>query len=115
MSCTLSQPMAARTGPEPDTDAERAAARRRIAARLAGLRTPEGLVPVCSWCRRVRNEAGSWTPVERDLLEGIEMPVTHGVCPECAKTHFPGKQTQEGARMREAGSPRLTTARLESC
>jgi len=115
MSCTLTQPSAARTGLEPDTDAERAAARRRITARLAGFRTPEGLIPVCSWCRRIRNEAGSWTSVERDLLDGLEMPLTHGVCPECAKTHFPGMHTQEGARMRAAGSQRLTTARLESC
>ena len=47
------------------------------------------VISVCSWCRRVRGEAGSWTPAERGLLEGAGLSLTHGLCPECARKHFP--------------------------
>jgi hypothetical protein len=87
MECILTQPAAVRGGAQPG--AKRAAVR-RIAARLADLRSPNGLVPICSWCRRVRNAAGTWIPVEPGLLEGAG-PFTHGVCPDCARDLLTGR------------------------
>lgn len=80
MGCTLSQPTAARMGLDRDR-----AARRRTAARLAALRTREGLIPVCGWCRKVRTESGHWASVESCLLEQAGANLTHGVCPDCAQ------------------------------
>lgn len=56
--------------------------------RFAELRRQGRSLPVCSWCNRVRNEAGVWSSPERELLE-TEASLTHGVCPECAREHFP--------------------------
>ncbi|HEY3270423.1 MAG TPA: hypothetical protein VGJ89_04340 [Geothrix sp.] len=86
MNHITSQPAAAWTGAEPGTETTRVAARRRMAARLAHFRSQDGLVPVCSWCRKVRNRVGAWTPVEQVLLDGAGMTLTHGVCPDCAQT-----------------------------
>lgn len=85
MSHSMSQPAAARMGLKPGGEARRVSARRAAAARLAELRSRDGLVPVCSWCRKARTGAGIWTPVEPSLLEGAGVALTHGVCPDCAQ------------------------------
>jgi hypothetical protein len=89
MDCVMNQPAAVRGGAQPGAEAKRAAAR-RIASRLADLRSQDGLVPVCSWCRKVRNGAGAWIPVEPGLLEGAGI-LTHGVCPDCARALLTGR------------------------
>ena len=85
MSHRMSHPAAACTGPKPGGDARRMPTRRPAAAHLAELRSRDGLVPVCSWCRKARTGAGIWTPVEAGLLEGAGVVLTHGVCPDCAQ------------------------------
>ena len=91
MGTTSSQPAPACTGIlEPGLDLDLAPRRGRTAARLAGLRSADGFVPVCSWCRKVRNGAGAWVPVERGLLEGVGPALTHGVCPDCARELLDG-------------------------
>lgn len=51
--------------------------------------TTEGLVRVCSWCRRVWTITG-WETIGEAELEVIEdmEDVTHGCCPECLETNF---------------------------
>lgn len=51
---------------------------------LANVRTLQGLIPVCAWCHKIREDSGYWESVESYLshLEGTA--VTHGICPECA-------------------------------
>jgi PAS domain S-box-containing protein len=43
----------------------------------------ETLLPVCSWCRRVRDEDGEWEPLEAYLESVSDSRVTHGMCPDC--------------------------------
>jgi PAS domain S-box-containing protein len=42
------------------------------------------LVPVCSWCRKVRTDEGYWGTLEAYIEESKEAKVTHGMCPDCA-------------------------------
>lgn len=44
-----------------------------------------GLLPICSWCRRIRNDQGYWHSLEDFLTEHSEARPTHGICPECAE------------------------------
>lgn len=69
---------------------------------LAEIRTLQGLLPICSWCKKIRDDEGLWTQVEDYLAEHTEASFTHGMCPECAKTHFPAKQ---GRGLRNPDSP----------
>lgn len=50
---------------------------------VAEIKTLRGLIPVCSWCRQVRDDAGFWQQFEVYLREHTEAQVTHGICPEC--------------------------------
>ena len=42
-----------------------------------------GLVPVCAWCLRVRDNQGHWKDGEALLQEHAPAEITHGICPEC--------------------------------
>lgn len=62
---------------------------RTLERTLAELKTLRGLLPVCSWCHRIRDEAGAWSDVSTYVTERTEAKVTHGICPDCAERHFP--------------------------
>lgn len=51
---------------------------------LADFRLVEQLLPICAWCRDVRNPDGSWRALH-DYVAAA-MPVTHGMCPRCSKS-----------------------------
>ena len=50
----------------------------------------EGLVPICSFCKNIRNEAGEWERLERYISRRSEAEFSHGVCPSCAEKHYAG-------------------------
>ena len=49
----------------------------------------EGLLPICAFCKSIRNKAGNWEPIETYISERSEAEFTHGFCPTCGKTHYP--------------------------
>ena len=51
---------------------------------LAQVRQLEGLIPVCAWCRRIRDDAGYWERFEAYLSSRTGARFTHGICPTCA-------------------------------
>ena len=52
---------------------------------LDEIRALKGLVPICSWCKNIRNDEGYWEKVEEYVERVSAAEFTHGVCPECAK------------------------------
>ena len=50
---------------------------------LAHVRRLQGLLPICSYCKRVRNETNYWEQVDSYLASHSEIELTHGVCPDC--------------------------------
>jgi hypothetical protein len=52
---------------------------RRLVSRLYYL---EGLLRICSWCRRV-GQGGEWVPLEVFFKKGFDTRTTHGMCPDC--------------------------------
>ena len=47
------------------------------------LSTQSGLIPICAWCKSIRNNKGNWNQVEFHVIEHLETSFTHGICPEC--------------------------------
>ena len=45
----------------------------------------QGLLPMCAWCRKIRNDKSYWQNLEHYLLENSEARFTHGICPDCLK------------------------------
>ncbi len=47
------------------------------------LRTLRGLLPMCSKCKKIRNDGGFWKQVDSYIEEHSQVSFTHGICPEC--------------------------------
>lgn len=48
-------------------------------------RTLSGLLPVCAWCRRIRDGEARWHALEDYVEARFDATVTHGICPECER------------------------------
>lgn len=71
-------------------DARQLGIRLRVAERILGLQEEvhrlSGLLPVCSYCRRIRDASGGWTTLEQYVAEHTDAAFSHGVCPVCMET-----------------------------
>lgn len=50
---------------------------------LAEVKTLSGLIPICAWCKNVRNDRGYWSTVEQYVKAHTDADFSHGMCPEC--------------------------------
>jgi hypothetical protein len=48
----------------------------------------EGLLPVCSFCKRIRDENNMWQPMEKYISSHSAAAFSHGLCPECLQEHY---------------------------
>lgn len=62
---------------------------RELLAAMAKIKTMEGLIPVCSYCKDIRKDSGFWSSIEEYLREHSAAELTHGICPDCLRKHFP--------------------------
>ena len=60
-----------------------------LAEALTELKTLHGLLPICSHCKGVRNDAGYWESVEGYLQTHTEAVLSHGICPKCLEEYHP--------------------------
>ena len=50
----------------------------------------EGLLPICAFCKNIRDESGEWERLEKYISRRSHAQFSHGVCPTCAEKHYPG-------------------------
>lgn len=67
----------------------KALALRDAKAALAELRTLRGIIPICSFCKKVRLESGDWQRIEHYVQDHSDAEFSHGVCPDCHHQHYP--------------------------
>jgi len=79
----------------------RHAAERERARLQAQVKRLEGIIPICAYCRKIRNDAGYWQQVEEYLAERTEAQFSHGICKECLARHFPASEYPRGHKARE--------------
>jgi hypothetical protein len=59
-------------------------------ARQSGrIKKLETLLPICAWCKRIRDEQNRWQNLDIYLAARSSLGFSHGICPECKKAHFP--------------------------
>lgn len=56
---------------------------------LANVKKLSGLIPICSSCKKIRDDKGYWNKLEKYLLEHSDATLSHGICPDCAKNLYP--------------------------
>jgi hypothetical protein len=52
------------------------------------VQTLKGLLPICSFCKSIRNDSGEWEHLERFISRRSETQFSHGICPSCQQIHY---------------------------
>jgi len=45
----------------------------------------EGIIPICMYCKKIRDDQNSWNQLEKYISDHSEAMFSHGICPECSK------------------------------
>ncbi|MEN8207684.1 MAG: hypothetical protein ABFR50_00380 [Candidatus Fermentibacteria bacterium] len=61
---------------------------------LADVKQLSGILPICSFCKQIRNDAGYWQQVEKYIAEHSDELFTHSICEKCTKEYY-GEITDE--------------------
>ncbi|WP_342346704.1 hypothetical protein [uncultured Nitrospira sp.] len=48
----------------------------------------EGFLPICSFCKKIRDQNDTWQPLEQFITDRSNVQFTHGFCPECGQRHY---------------------------
>jgi len=55
---------------------------------LDQIKTLEGILPICMYCKKIRNDQNYWQQVESYISQHSRAEFTHGLCPECFNKHI---------------------------
>jgi GAF domain-containing protein len=56
---------------------------------LIQVQTLQGLLPICSYCKKIRDDQDNWQPMEFFISQRSGAKFSHGVCPDCLREHYP--------------------------
>ncbi len=51
-----------------------------------------GILPICMYCKKIRNDEHYWQTVEQYFSRHTDASFSHGICPECMAEHFPAEK-----------------------
>jgi DNA-binding response OmpR family regulator len=71
---------------DPDELRARIHVGRRTLALIANIKRLSGLLPICSYCKRIRSDHNYWEQVESYISEHTDALFSHGICPSCMVT-----------------------------
>ena len=56
---------------------------------MAHIKFLQGILPICMFCHRIRDDEESWRRIEDYLEEHADVQLSHGLCPQCFEKHYP--------------------------
>lgn len=56
---------------------------------LAQVKQLKGLLPICMFCKKIRNDGNYWQKIEEYLVQHTEADFSHSICPECMEKNYP--------------------------
>lgn len=62
---------------------------------LKKVKTLSGFIPICSSCKKIRDDKGFWNQLEIYIREHSEVEFSHSICPDCIKKLYPGLYNDE--------------------
>jgi len=67
--------------------------RRQLRQALDEIKTLRGIVPICSYCKNIRDDEGYWNQVEQYVSKHTDAKFSHGICPACLEREMKGIET----------------------
>lgn len=55
---------------------------------LKEIKELRGILPLCSYCKKIRNDKGYWEQVDVYIHKHLNADISHGICPDCAKKYY---------------------------
>ncbi|MEW5721682.1 MAG: 7TM diverse intracellular signaling domain-containing protein [Thermodesulfobacteriota bacterium] len=74
---------------------------RELQQALSEVTTLSGLLPICSMCKKIRDDKGYWNQIEAYISSHSEARFSHGLCPDCAKRLYPQVAERVFGRLEE--------------
>ena len=71
---------------------------------LADVKKLSGMLPICSSCKKIRNDEGYWQQIEEYIRDHSEADFTHGICEGCVKELYPEHYQKFKERMDKMGA-----------
>ncbi len=72
---------------------------RRVTSMLANslmtIKTLKEFIPICSFCKSIRDDEGYWSRLESFLKDHAEIKLSHSICPDCLKKNFPEYESED--------------------
>jgi len=87
---TLEQRVAERTRALNDKYKERKELIARLESSLAEVKLLSGFLPICSACKKIRDDSGYWNQIETYISTHSQAQFSHSLCPECLHRLYPG-------------------------
>lgn len=70
-------------------EAEREKLIAELETSLQEIKTLRSILPLCSYCKKIRDAQGDWQQVDVYIHRHLEADISHSVCPECRQKHYP--------------------------
>lgn len=61
---------------------------KELQSAMAQVKTLRGLLPMCAYCKKIRDDKQYWREVESYVSTHTEAKFSHGICPDCYKKHI---------------------------
>ena len=66
----------------------------RVQQALDDVQTLSGLLPMCAWCKKIRNDTGYWSELESYVRARSNLDFTQAICPTCAERAEPSRKSE---------------------
>jgi len=77
------------------TEEEREKLVKELQESLKEIKTLRGILPLCSFCKKIRDDKGYWEQVDVYIHKHLQADISHSICPDCAKEHYPDLDIHE--------------------
>jgi transcriptional regulator with GAF, ATPase, and Fis domain len=68
-------------------------ANQKLQQALDEVKQLSGLLPICSHCKKIRDDSGYWNSIEKYITEHSDAQFSHGICSDCIKEHYSDSDT----------------------
>ncbi len=77
------------------TEQELQQANQELQRALAEIKTLRGILPICTSCKKIRNDKGFWERVELYVSHRTDAQFSHSICPDCMQQLYPGHRAEK--------------------
>ncbi|MFA6498249.1 MAG: PAS domain-containing protein [Desulfurivibrionaceae bacterium] len=68
---------------------ERKSLIKKLEKSLDEIKTLKGILPLCSYCKKIRDDNGHWEQVDVYIYKHSQADISHSICPDCMKKNYP--------------------------